>query len=797
MTRLQRFVLLAALLAPIPILADVGVLIPSGRSSPDPTILSLDQMAVDIRIDNGDARVSIRQVFASHLAEVLEGEYLFGLPSRATVSDFAVWDGVTRIPGVILERRRAEEIYERLMQDSIDPGLLQQGDRGTEDAAEATRTSAFSARIAPIPGFGTKRLEMEYHEVVPVENLRSAFSLPLRPSAYNTQTAGQLTISFSLASAHAIRDFRVSSNAYPLQVRDNTPNRIAGSFAGRNVTFSEDFTVEYSLDPVGSDTLQVVTYRNPDPGAPSPTETAPRPPASALSVEPGFFHASALVAPVASSGDPRTAAAPRTVIVLFDTSLSMLEKVSRSFDALEIALTSLRPVDRFNLLLFNTETTAFAPAPVPADMASVEKALQFVRDGRLRAGTNLQHALGQALDQCPLGAGDRYILLLGDASPTHGTIANAQIAAWYEKRREALTAAARPRTYVLGIGDDTNVPLLRMLTRDDGVMDTARTTEPIDFQMQALVSKIGARPLEQLTMTVEPAAGIDLVYPLDSVSFAGSVASWVGRYTQPGGTATFTARGLRDNRAIELRATAPLPVENLEHDGLPRTWAKARVDALLDKIARDGEDRASVDEIIQLARKYKFVTPYTSFLAAPRALLRPRVIKPGDPILRVATDESITSVIAMFPFGLVKPLRYLPGEQIWQTRFLAPVDMTDGTYEVRLIMRDREGRTYREAKSFVIASKPPVLRVSADRASARPGETVQLRARASATTRTIVARLYGASPVDLRWDPRAGMSTGLLTIPEGLPAGRYVIRVTAEDFAHNVASQELSFDVIP
>jgi Ca-activated chloride channel family protein len=793
MTRLPRFALLAALLAPIPLLADVGVLIPSGRSAPDPAILSLDQMAVDIRIDNGDARVSIRQVFASHRPEVLEGEYLFGLPSRATVSDFAVWDGVTRIPGVILERRRAEEIYERLMQDAIDPGLLQQGDGGTEDGLEATRTSAFSARIVPIPEFGTKRLEMEYHEVVPVENLRSAFSLPLRPSAYNAQVAGQLSITFSLESAHAVRDFRVSSNAYPLQLREQTPHRIAGSFTGRNVTFSEDFTVEYSLDPAGSDTLQVVTYRNPDPGPPNLPDAAPRP----RGAEPGFFQASALVAPVVPAGDAAAAAAPRTVIVVFDTSLSMLEKLSRSFEALEIALKSLRPVDRFNLLLFNSGTTSFAPAPVAADMASVEKALQFVRDGRMRAGTDLQNALGLALDQCPLGTGDRYLLLLGDASPTQRTIANAQIAAWYEKRRAALPAAARPRTYVLGIGDDTNVPLLRMLTRDAGVMDTARTTEPIDFQMEALVSKIGARPLEELAMTVAPAAGIDLVYPLDAVSFAGSVASWVGRYTQPGGTATFTASGRRDNKPIELRATAPLPVESLAHDGLPRTWARARVDALLDKIARDGEDRASVDEIIQLARKYKFVTPYTSFLAAPRALLRPRVIKPGDPVLRVATDESITSVVAMFPFGLVKPLRYLPGEQIWQTRFLAPVDMADGTYDVRLIMRDRSGRTYREAKSFVIASKPPVLRVSADRSSARPGDTVQLRARASATTRTIVARLYGASPVDLRWDARAGMSTGLLTVPEGLPAGRYVIRVTAEDFAHNVASQELSFDVIP
>jgi len=94
----------------------------------------------------------------------------------------------------------------------------------------------------------------------------------------------------------------------------------------------------------------------------------------------------------------------------------------------------------------------------------------------------------------------------------------------------------------------------------------------------------------------------------------------------------------------------------------------------------------------------------------------------------------------MFPFGLVKKLRYLPGERMWQTRFLAPADMRDGTYDVRLIMKDREGRAYRESKSFVIASKPPVLRVTADKATARPGETLELRARASASTRTIIAR---------------------------------------------------------
>ena len=61
-------------------------------------------------------------------------------------------------------------------------------------------------------------------------------------------------------------------------------------------------------------------------------------------------------------------------------------------------------------------------------------------------------------------------------------------------------------------------------------------------------------------------------------------------------------------------------------------------------------------------------------------------------MLRVKTDEAIVSVVAMFPFGTVKKLRYLEEEDTWQTRFLAPKDLVDGTYNVRLILRDKQGR---------------------------------------------------------------------------------------------------------
>jgi Ca-activated chloride channel family protein len=768
---------------------DAGVLIASGHDRPDSNILSLAEMEIDVRIDNGDARVSIRQIFANHLPVVSEGTYVFALPVRAIVSDFAVWDDVTRIPGVIMERRRAGEVYNDLKWQTIDPGLLQVGDGGAD---EARRSTEFRARIVPIPPRGTKRLEIEYHERIPVENLTSQFAIPLRPDAYEAQQAGKIRISFELRSQHALKDFQVVGRLYPLQISERTEYLVRGSFTAANFKMDQDFAVEYHLDDGRTNKLEVITYRNPVASSPSAGDTAPRP----AGPGPGFFQASALLAgSTAVSAGPST---PKMVVALFDASLSMQwEKLDREFQALESLLRALQPADTFNVLLFNTETAAFNPAPVPASHDAVEKALEFVRKSSLRGGTNLEAALKAGLEQFSKAQGESYLVLLTDGGATRGALQNGKLADLYEAAWKRIPERQRPRTFILGIGDDANVPLLRMLASHDGIWEQVRSTEPIDFKLGAFLSKLGRRPVAGLRLSAEPKANFDLVYPLEESWFGGAMASWIGQYQKPARRAVFSAAGMDQGRAFRMRTTSELPEQSLEHAGLPRTWAKARVDALLAKIEREGEDRASVDEIIRLARKYKFVTPYTSFLAAPRSLLRPRVIRPGDPVLRVKTDADIVSVIALFPFGLIKELRFLKEEDIWQTRFLAPPDMADGTYQVRLILRDREAHVYREAKTFVIASKPPVVRVKLAKARYRPGETIELRVSASRTTRTVMARLYGTSPVRLHWNSGADTNTGAIVVPSFLPAGKYNLTVTAEDFAHNIGTQEVALEVAP
>jgi Ca-activated chloride channel family protein len=770
-------------------LADAGVLIPRDKAQPDSAILALDEMEIHVTIDNGVARVYVRQIFGNHTGLIEEGNYIFALSSRATISDFAVWDGPTRIPAVILERKRASEIYNQAKLQAIDPGLLQMGERGEE---EARRSAAFSARIVPIPPYGTKRLEFEYHENIPVENMKSFFAIPIHPDAYHAQAAGRLRIEFELHSVHALSDFQFIGSTYPMKVTAKDGHLVKASFEGRKVNLAEDFALQYQLDPKPADTLDVLTYRNPNSGYPDAAERSP----ARSHDEPGFFEAQALIASGAAAAG--NGGASKNIVILFDNSLSMQwEKLERSYAAMETVLRSLHPEDRFNLLLFNSKVAAFQPDLVPAARDNIQKALDFVRASRLRGGTDLQQALDAGLAQCAKVHGSAYLLLLSDGGATRGIVRTGSLAAWYAGQWKHLPESGRPRTYVFAVGDDANLSLLRMLARNEGTLENVLSTEPVDFKLNAFVSKIGRNPVAQLNFRVLPEDSVQMVYPLQDSAFGGSVESWVGQYAKPAGQVQMAVRGLRDGAAFDMNAAPALPVQSLDHPQLPRLWARARVDALLEKIERDGEDAKTIAEIIRLSRKYKFVTPYTSFLAVPRALLRPRVIRPGDPVLRVHTDASIRSVVAIFPFGLTKRLRHLEGEDVWQTRFLAPQDLQDGTYSVGLVLRDKEGHAYREAKTFVIASKPPVVNIRLDSRRYRRGGTIPLKVSATASTRTLTARLEGIAPVALHWNPKAAASTGELQIPSDLAAGTYALTVIAEDVAHNIGTQEVQVEVLP
>jgi Ca-activated chloride channel family protein len=279
-----------------------------------------------------------------------------------------------------------------------------------------------------------------------------------------------------------------------------------------------------------------------------------------------------------------------------------------------------------------------------------------------------------------------------------------------------------------------------------------------------------------------------LVQPLSPATLSG----WVGRYGMP-------------QARVRLELVSPLfaggrqavdaafPEEALVARDLPRRWAKARVDDLLARIEAEGEQRDLIDEIIALSTRFKFVTAYTAFLAAPRSLLRPRRIQPGDPVLRVECDAGTVGVRALFPFGLKLDLTRRPGTHLWEGRFLVPEGLKDGRYAVRILVRDSTGARITETKHFVLDGKPPVILPDTP-AVARAGEDLRISARADEDVILLTARVGNGPPIPLRWDPIAKRSLGRLRLPARL-SGTQEVLFEAVDGAKNHGFARMMLEV--
>lgn len=770
---------LAVLLLPFYLAsAQSGVLIPKNAASdsdgkPDPKILSLAVMNVEITIDNQHAAVKIVQIFDNHSKDVLEGKYIFALPQKSSIADFAVWDGDSRIPGVMMEKRRANAVYETIKAQAIDPGILQ-----TTDETESAK--GFSAKIFPINSFGTKRLEMEYTEDLAVDNLTSHFTFPLKPAYGETQTVGELNLKIRVLNENPIAPVFGENSPYPLQISKNEANEFIGEFHAKNVRLENDFSFSYQLNTGGS-TLSIIAYRAPEQISAYDLKN----PQTANQAADGFFQANAMFAQ-----NQNPAKSPKRLILMLDISLSMYgDKLLRTIEAIDYFLHNLSPQDEFNLILFNDETFPYSPKPVSANTENIEKALQFVKDSAISGGTNLKAAFAKSIEQAKLFPdGERQIVLISDANPTLGTTRTKAIEKVFDDQPV--------RFFAFAIGANANENLLKNLSeKTRGTYETASETEDIALKLKIFFEKIGAPDISALRLTSSGDANLYDVYASDFKSFFGSNLSYVGRYRKPAAQ-KFDFSAVSGAETINLSREIALPEFDETHFHLPRVWAQARVNALLQAMNRDGEREDYIAEIIRLSEKYKFVTPYTAFIAAPRALLRPRLIQPGDPVIRVKTDESVKEVFAVLPFGETLPLKYLESEKVWETRFLAPVWMADGTYKCRLLLTDKSGNGYDEEKTFVIDSRAPKVKINLDQKTFQAGETVNLKVSADSDTNRLFARIYGAKAVQLFWSNQEKANVGKLQIPENLASGKYVLIVTAEDFAHNQTAEELQIEVL-
>lgn len=576
----------ASLFTP-PVSAD-GIVIPEPpvcplqRPCPPPPIpLPMKQLAIRyhhvmVKIDDQIAITHVDQVFYNPNSFAVEGSYVFPLPVDATVASFDLWIDGQPVKGNVLSADDARRLYEEDVSKLRDPALLEYVGRG-----------AVQAYIDPIPPQGTRRIELEYNQVLTADQGLVGFRYPLNTEKFSALPLESVSVSIQIHSSQPIR--AVYSPSHPVAVSQPDEYSASASYEASQVRPDSDFFLYYSIGD--SQAFHLLTYRNPnDPQDPD-----------------GFFLA--LIAP---KPDVTQAGTPKDLILVLDHSGSMEgEKIKQAQTALRFILNHLNPEDRFNLVGFSSSVETFADGLQPA--SSADQGLSWVDKISAEGSTDLNQALLVAASMTDQER-PTYLIVLTDGLPTTGETDRQKIIDNF-----AHAAPASLHLFAFGVGYDVDTNLLDALTQaHHGAVTYVQPGDALDETVSSFYARISTPLLTDISLDFGDMQTYD-VYPQPLPDlFLGSQIVLTGRY-RLGGVTDVSIKGNSGESVQTFRF--PGQVFNQSNSGadpvlesLPRLWATRKIGYLLSQIKLKGADQETVDQIVKLSIRYGIVTPYTSYL---------------------------------------------------------------------------------------------------------------------------------------------------------------------------------------
>jgi Ca-activated chloride channel family protein len=540
--------------------------------------LAIQYHRVTVNIEDQIATTRVDQLFRNDNNFTVEGTYIFPLPTDAAVSEFAMWVDGQKIEGKVLSADEARRIYDDIVRQMRDPALLEYAGRG-----------AVQASIFPIPPGETRRVELEYAQVLAADNGLFHYRYPLNTEKFSALPLEQVSVSVSVASPDPVK--AIYSSSHDIAVDRDGDFRFSAGYEDSYVTPNTDFDLYYSVSTqdIG---LNLLTYRDP-------------------ATDEGFFLL--LAAPSLDVEAARVVA--KDVIVVLDQSGSMDgEKFRQAQDALKYILNHLNDDDRFNVVAFSTGTRAYAARLRPA--ADAPEATRWVDSLAAEGGTNINLALLEALDSAD-SERPTILIFLTDGLATEGVVETDRILANVQA-----SAPDNVRLFAFGVGHDVDTILLDTLAEQNhGASSYVLPGQPIDEVVSGFYAKVSTPVLADIQFDFGAVIVSDAYpNPLPDM-FAGGQLILAGRYRESGGTTirlTGTVNGERQTFTYSdqfFRASGG-------DDFIPRLWATRKIGYLLNQIRLHGEDRELIDQIVSLSVRYGIVTPYTSYLVteAERAL---------------------------------------------------------------------------------------------------------------------------------------------------------------------------------
>ncbi len=554
-------------------LGSLIVKLPDGRNEP----LTVGYHKVSVEIRDQIARTTVEESFVNHTPAPLEGIFHFPLPQDASISGFGMWIGNDLVEADIVEKQRAREIYETILRERRDPGLL-----------EWTAGNLFKARVFPIEPHSEKRVKIVYTQVLPLRANRYRYSYGLRSDLLRTKPLRELSLTVTVNSALPLKAVTCPTHTVRTQ---QTGHSAQVEFTAQEYSPNKDFEVVCEIDAKQSDVVVIPHRRGDD----------------------GYFLVQ-LTPPGADGNWQRELlpdGKPLNVVLLCDTSASMdSEKRKQQAEFVATVLSSLGTEDRFLLGAADVGTEWAFAEPAAPFAENIAKANNFLDQRASLGWTNLDRAFAEVIKKAPA---DAQVIYIGDGIVSAGDTDPAR----FVKRLGQLLGEKVSRTFhAVTVGNITEAMVLKgIATVGGGSVRSISGEQTALVVAKELLNEIAQPGLRDVKVEFK-GLKVAAVYPerLPNVA-AGTQQILVGRYLPEGDltkneVGEIIITGKRGGEAVRYAAKINFKDAEEGNSFIPRLWARGHLDHLL----AQGQAASVKDDIIGLSEQFHIITPYTSLL---------------------------------------------------------------------------------------------------------------------------------------------------------------------------------------
>lgn len=577
-------------------------------------------LSTDIKIDvtGPILRATVTQKFRNDSKDWVEGIYAFPLPTDSAVDGLKLRIGDRFIEGQIKEREAARKTYERAKTEGRKASLVEQ-----------QRPNLFTNEVANMGPGDIVIVQIEFQQALTPKDGAYRLRMPLVVAPrYNPQPVVQV-VSFG-EGGWAINDpvpdrKKIEPPVVDPRLTEDTHNPV---------------TLEVSLD-AGFPLTKVSSPHHPvkierEEGTATIRLDGPAPanrdfeliwkakpltePTAALFQEKvdGEDYLLAFVTPP-QIGEMAERPQPREVIFVQDVSGSMAgTSIRQAREALEMAVTRLRPEDRFNIITFSNGVDMFHRAPVLATPGAIDSAVRRIRLLEAGGGTNMAPALSVALQgDARNRSALRQIIFLTDGAVGNETFLFTLI----DK------ALGRSRLFTVGIGSAPNSYFMtRAAEMGRGAQVTISDLSQVREQMTALFAKIETPAMTNLSAKFPD--GMEAEFwpnPLPDV-YAGEPVALAIKASTATGTVTLSGDRGDERWSVDL----PLGKAATRY-GIGKLWARSKIRTLEGQRNKAGSSLDQRDEaneaVLQTALTHGLVSRRTSLVAVDVEISRPEGVQ--------------------------------------------------------------------------------------------------------------------------------------------------------------------------